>query len=57
MEGFNKSNILKTDIYIDRYLPCRILNIIQAVFLNSFSNHNDNKRFLEKLDHKYKVTE
>ena len=52
---FNQKNLLKTDIYIDRYLPCRTLNLIQAVFLTAFSNHNDNKHFLEKLVHKYEV--
>ena len=44
-----KKKLEQTDTYIDRYLPCRVLNMIKDLTEESFSDYNDNKNFLTKL--------
>lgn len=51
----NSESLLKTDIYLDRYMGCRILNLIWDVFQTSFSTHNDDKRFRERLVKNFKA--
>ena len=48
-----KKNLNATDVYIDRYLPCRILNIIKEITEESFSDYDDRKIFLTKLDNAF----
>ena len=47
--GTVKKKLQETDVYVDRYLPCRILNMIKDLTEESFSDYNDNKLFLTKL--------
>jgi transcriptional accessory protein Tex/SPT6 len=47
--GTVKKKIELTDVYVDRYLPCKILNMIKDVTEESLSDYNDNKIFLTKL--------
>lgn len=44
--GTFKKKLEQTDMYIDRYLPCRVLNMIKETSEESFSDYNDNKVFL-----------
>jgi hypothetical protein len=41
--GFLKGIIIQTDIYIDRYLPVKILNMIKEAVEESFADYNDRK--------------
>lgn len=45
-----------TDVFIDRYLPCRILNDLKFIFEEAFGDYADKKSFLDKLDEKFKLT-
>lgn len=49
-----KTQLLLTDIYIDRYFPIRMVNLIHDVGQGAFGEYNDNKKFLENVDRKFK---
>jgi hypothetical protein len=46
--------LAKTDTYIDRYLPCRTLNLIKDAIGESFSDYNARKIFLTNIDSAFK---
>ena len=49
-----KVDILNTDVYLERFLECKILNIIHDVNGPSISNYMDRKEFLTTLSKKFK---
>lgn len=49
-----RDNLTMTDIYLERYLPCSILNIIHESTNGIISTYDDNKLFMENLDKKFK---
>ena len=48
-----KGNLLLTDIYIDRYLPCTVLNLIQETSEEAFLDLMGRKSFSSSLKKKY----
>lgn len=55
--SFIKSNLVETDIYLERYLECKILNLIKDINEDCFGDYNDKKRFLSNLDNNFKRIE
>ena len=49
-----KTQLLLTDIYIDRYFPIRVVNLVHDCGKEAFGDYNDNKKFLENIDKKFK---
>jgi len=41
-----RNNLMSTDIYIERYLPCLALNQIKECLEDAFGDYNDRKSFL-----------
>ena len=39
----------KTEIYLDRYLPCKILNMIRDMTEESITDYNGRKEFCERV--------
>ena len=54
---FIKQNLVETDIYLERYLECKILNLIKDVHEDVHGDYNDRKRFLTQLDANFKRIE
>ena len=52
--AFFEGELKKTDIYIDRYLPCKILNYYKDICLEAFGDYNDKKNFSAALDMQFK---
>jgi len=48
-----KCNNLQTDIYIDRYLPCMMLNLIQSTSEEAFTDYTGRRSFCKSLKSKY----
>ena len=51
---FIKQNLVETDIFLERYLPCKILNMIKDVNDEVISDYNDRKKYLTQLDAEFK---
>ena len=42
-----------TDIYLDRYLPCKVLNMIRDMTEDSLSDYSGRKEFCERAKAKF----
>jgi hypothetical protein len=52
-----KQNLVETDVFLERYLPCQILNIIKDVNDDVIGDYNDRKKYLTQLDAEFKRVE
>ena len=52
-----KLDTLNTDIYLERFLEVKVLNIIHNIHESSISNYGDKKEFLTNLNNKFKELE
>ena len=52
-----KLDTLNTDIYLERFLEVKVLNIIHNIHEPSISNYGDKKEFLTNLNNKFKELE
>ena len=52
-----KMGLLDTDLYLDRYLPVKILNYIKEFVEDAYMSHFERKAFCEKLKKAYTVAQ